>query len=96
MPLYDYACGACATHFEALRPVASRNIARCPNCRSDEQVALFQTNVTSIAARSTWRARSNAERLTGGLTRGPGTRAGGARSHALHVCGGKNCSVCGI
>lgn len=34
MPIYEYVCGECKTHFETLVTATSTEITRCPQCAS--------------------------------------------------------------
>ncbi len=95
MPIYDYSCGRCDVHFEAIRPMSNRHEVQCPSCQSTAQVELSQTNVAGIVSRAGWTPQSNAQRLAGATIRGPGTGSASRPSNVLHVCAGKHCSYCG-
>lgn len=43
MPLYDYRCEACEHEFEENRPIAQRDEAECPACRSRKVKRLLRS-----------------------------------------------------
>lgn len=45
MPLYDYKCEFCGSIFEALRLVALRETAKCPNCKGEGKKQVSIPNV---------------------------------------------------
>ncbi len=43
MPWYDYRCDDCSHEFEASRPIAQRDEADCPKCKSRKTTRLIRT-----------------------------------------------------
>jgi putative FmdB family regulatory protein len=58
MPIFEYACDDCGTHFERLvRRSSDAEEVRCPSCGQDH----LTTQYSTFAARSGFAARSSAE-----------------------------------
>jgi putative FmdB family regulatory protein len=98
MPLYDIRCRDCGGIFERLFAVDRlRQPTACPYCCAEVPAEPMLTG-TRVALRSVdgWRPASLHEQLAGKSVGGPGTAGGRNRNSVLHVCGGKNCSICGL
>lgn len=95
MPLYEFACHACAAQFEEFRFFSQiADSATCPGCgsgRTEKLVSHCRTVV--MAGRQS--LGTPAERLAGIGVNGPGTRGTGSRSSVLHNCAGIGCKTCG-
>ena len=65
MPLYEYACPACATRFEALQR-SFREKASCPSCGEEEVERLLSTFALSSGGAGAGRDLAPAPRAAGG------------------------------
>jgi len=97
MPVYDLRCEECGGIFERLRRVSEVNSPlECPYCHQETSPVTMLTIRPSITVKERWRPSSPMEALAGKTVHGPGAKQGATRNSVLHVCGGKNCSICAV